>query len=296
MDLQKIGRFLAERRKALGLTQRQVAEKLGMSDKSVSKWERGVCLPDVSVYQELCGILGISINEFLAGEPIGREELETRSEDNLIQVTAEGKRRQRRLREIAVLFLVIAALALVLAAFALVRARKPMNYIAALDKDSPEQKTAELISGIDGAYLFRYETDVPYRTVTITAYEYRRGELTDRQALAAGYSDTDPPGAGMIVLIPDFERFVIRAVLADGSSKLSTELPILADAEEREYWGRAAVRMEGAAPIRGGADQSLLALVYDPDEMRVLQLSSLEQGEFSPENEYLYYFTVRFEP
>ena len=49
MDLQKIGKFIAARRKALGLTQAQVAQKLGMSDKSVSKWERGVCLPDVSV-------------------------------------------------------------------------------------------------------------------------------------------------------------------------------------------------------------------------------------------------------
>ena len=52
------------------MTQKQLAEKLGKSDKSVSKWERGICLPDVSVYLELCEILGISLNEFLAGEYI----------------------------------------------------------------------------------------------------------------------------------------------------------------------------------------------------------------------------------
>ena len=57
MDLIKIGKYIAEKRKALGLTQKQLAEQLGMSDKSVSKWERGICLPDVSVYMELCGIL-----------------------------------------------------------------------------------------------------------------------------------------------------------------------------------------------------------------------------------------------
>ena len=62
--------------KDLGMTQKQLAEKLGMSDKSVSKWERGVCLPDVSVYSELCQILGISINEFLAGEDIVRENID----------------------------------------------------------------------------------------------------------------------------------------------------------------------------------------------------------------------------
>ena len=75
MDLVKIGKYIAGKRKDLGMTQKQLAEKLGMSDKSVSKWERGVCLPDVSVYSELCQILGISINEFLAGEDIVREIL-----------------------------------------------------------------------------------------------------------------------------------------------------------------------------------------------------------------------------
>ena len=54
MDKIKIGKFIAQCRKKAGLTQMQLAEKLNMSDKSVSKWERGICLPDVSVYMELC--------------------------------------------------------------------------------------------------------------------------------------------------------------------------------------------------------------------------------------------------
>lgn len=57
MDLIKIGKYIAGKRKNQGMTQKQLAEKLGMSDKSVSKWERGVCLPDVSVYSDLCLIL-----------------------------------------------------------------------------------------------------------------------------------------------------------------------------------------------------------------------------------------------
>ena len=56
-DTVKIGKYIAGKRNALGMTQAQVAEKLGMSDKSVSKWERGICLPDVSVYMALCEIL-----------------------------------------------------------------------------------------------------------------------------------------------------------------------------------------------------------------------------------------------
>ena len=79
MDLIKIGKYIAEKRKELGMTQKQLAEKLGMSDKSVSKWERGVCLPDVSVYSDLCRVLGIGIHEFLAGEDILQEEITQKS-------------------------------------------------------------------------------------------------------------------------------------------------------------------------------------------------------------------------
>ena len=75
MNLIKIGKYIAGKRKSLGMTQKQLAEKIGMSDKSVSKWERGICLPDVSVYLELCeilgqkaGILGNSITEMKARE------------------------------------------------------------------------------------------------------------------------------------------------------------------------------------------------------------------------------------
>ena len=73
MDQIKIGQYIADKRKAQGLTQEQLAQKLSKSQKAVSKWERGVCLPDVSVYTELCDILGITLNEFFSGEDIGRK-------------------------------------------------------------------------------------------------------------------------------------------------------------------------------------------------------------------------------
>ena len=61
MDQIKIGKYIAEKRKPLELTQLQLAEKLGMSNQSVSKWERGVCMPDVAVYMKLCDVLGITL-------------------------------------------------------------------------------------------------------------------------------------------------------------------------------------------------------------------------------------------
>ena len=68
MDQIKIGRFIAERRKRANLTQMQLAEKLGITDKAISKWERGLAMPDTSIMLELCDFLGVSVNELLNGE------------------------------------------------------------------------------------------------------------------------------------------------------------------------------------------------------------------------------------
>lgn len=66
MDLIKIGKYIAEKRKALGLTQKQLAEKLNMSDKSVSKWERGQVLPDTAKIPKLAKVLGCSVADLFA--------------------------------------------------------------------------------------------------------------------------------------------------------------------------------------------------------------------------------------
>ena len=110
MDLVKIGKYIAGKRKNLGLTQKQLAEKIGMSDKSVSKWERGICLPDVSLYFDLCSILGISINEFLAGEDIVHENIEKKSEENIISVVTDSKRKQKSLKYIICALLILSIL------------------------------------------------------------------------------------------------------------------------------------------------------------------------------------------
>ena len=114
MEQEKIGRYIAEKRKSLGLTQKQLAQKLNMSDKSVSKWERGVCLPDVSVYSELCEILGIRISEFFAGEDIPAESVAEHSEKSLMQAAEEGHRYRKRIRHLTAGILAAAALFAVL--------------------------------------------------------------------------------------------------------------------------------------------------------------------------------------
>ena len=89
MNQIKIGRFIAECRKKASLTQAQLAEKLGITDKAISKWERGVAMPDTSIMLELCDILGISVNELLSGEKIDMENNNQKNEQLLLDMSKE---------------------------------------------------------------------------------------------------------------------------------------------------------------------------------------------------------------
>lgn len=84
MNQKKIGAFIAMCRKRKKLTQLELAEKLGVTDRSVSNWENGVCLPDASLYRSLCDILQISINELFAGEFICDENYKNVADENLL--------------------------------------------------------------------------------------------------------------------------------------------------------------------------------------------------------------------
>ena len=129
MDLIKIGKYIAGKRKSLGMTQKQLAEKLGMSDKSVSKWERGVCLPDVSVYKELCSILGISLNEFLAGEDIAQENMIQKSETNIIEVIRDNINKQKCLKGMKCILVFIFICVVSVIGYTIYRLKKTQNYI-----------------------------------------------------------------------------------------------------------------------------------------------------------------------
>ena len=83
MNQEKIGKLIASARKDKNLTQVELGNLLGVSDKSVSKWENGKCLPDVSLYKELCNILGITLNEFFSGEKIKEEDYKEKADENL---------------------------------------------------------------------------------------------------------------------------------------------------------------------------------------------------------------------
>lgn len=97
MDQLKTGKFIAQRRKNKSLTQRQLAEKLGVSDKAVSKWECGNGLPEVSLMMPLCDILGISVNELLSGENLLVSEYKNRAEVNLMELMTEKQENKKKI-------------------------------------------------------------------------------------------------------------------------------------------------------------------------------------------------------
>ena len=95
MNQIKIGRFIAECRKQKNLTQMQLSEKLGITDKAISKWERGIAMPDTSIMLELCEILGISVNELLSGEKISMENNNQKNEQLLLDMAKELEQKNK---------------------------------------------------------------------------------------------------------------------------------------------------------------------------------------------------------
>ena len=95
MDQFKIGRFIADCRKQQKLTQMQLADKLGITDKAISKWERGMAMPDTSLMLELCDILGISVNELLNGERISMENNNQKNEQLLLDMAKELEKKNK---------------------------------------------------------------------------------------------------------------------------------------------------------------------------------------------------------
>ncbi len=97
MDQIKIGKFIAGERKSKGYTQRQLADILGISDKTISKWERGNGFPEVSLLLPLCNELGISVNELLAGERVSDSDYREKAEENMVNLVKEAQESRKKL-------------------------------------------------------------------------------------------------------------------------------------------------------------------------------------------------------
>lgn len=97
MNQIKIGRFIADERKRKGYTQKQLSEKLEISDKTISKWERGNGFPEVSLLLPLCNELEITVNELLSGERVSEEDYLKKAEENMVNLVREAQESKKKI-------------------------------------------------------------------------------------------------------------------------------------------------------------------------------------------------------
>ena len=115
MNQEKIGKFIANLRKEKNMTQQELAKKLGITDRAISKWENGRGLPDYSLLQDLCDTLSISINELFSGEKISKEDYKTKAEENMSKLINDNYSEKKKINwiiaiSVAVVYLSISIL------------------------------------------------------------------------------------------------------------------------------------------------------------------------------------------
>ena len=98
MDQEKIGKFIAELRKEKNMTQEQLAEKLGVTDKSISRWENGRNMPDLSLFKPLCNELDITLNGLMSGEKVKEKEYQEKLEENIVNTIAYSNNKVKRVK------------------------------------------------------------------------------------------------------------------------------------------------------------------------------------------------------
>ena len=118
MDKEKTGQLITELRKEKGLTQKQLADALNVTDKAVSKWERGLSFPDISMLEPISELLGVSIMELLAGERQSREETMSREEakdliNASVELSEEEIRHKKERSRLIIIILIVLAMLLV---------------------------------------------------------------------------------------------------------------------------------------------------------------------------------------
>ena len=118
MNQEKIGKFIAYCRKEKNMTQEELAQKLHLTDKAISKWENGRCLPDLSILEPLSKTLDVSINEILSGEKIKEEELKDHTDKNIIDVVNYSDEKIKRIKRTIKVSSIIMIIALATLMFA----------------------------------------------------------------------------------------------------------------------------------------------------------------------------------
>ena len=112
MNQEKIGKFIANLRKEKNMTKQDLAKKLGVTDRAISKWENGRGLPDYSLLQDLCDTLSISINELFSGEKLSKEDYKTKAEENMSKLINDNYSEKKKINWIIAISVAIVYLSI----------------------------------------------------------------------------------------------------------------------------------------------------------------------------------------
>lgn len=295
MDLIKIGKYIAFKRKEQGLTQKQLAEKLNMSDKSVSKWERGICLPDVSVYLELCKILDISINEFLAGEDIPKETIEQKAEENIIQITKDNKNKQKYLKKIIRLLIVMLVVFIFITSiFIYKKLTQPQNYIEPYLEKSTEMQMANMLSNHPGdILLFHYNSKKYFDSLTMYLTQYQKGKKISDKEICTFYNNPSKGiNTGNIALVVDYEASTLKIIDAfEDGYYVAEGISFLENISHYDVWDYN--QIEEKTSIKYGKKQMLVALSYGKNHVTSLPIKELETNK-KIKNDYTCILSIKF--
>lgn len=295
MDLIKIGKYIAFKRKEQDLTQKQLAEKLNMSDKSVSKWERGICLPDVSVYLELCKILDISINEFLAGEDIPKETIEQKAEENIIQITKDNKNKQKYLKKIIRLLIVMLVVFIFITSiFIYKKLTQPQNYIEPYLEKSTEMQMANMLSNHPGdILLFHYNSKKDFDSLTMYLTQYQKGKkISDKEICTFYNNPSKGTNTGNIALVVDYEASTLKIIDAfEDGYYVAEGISFLENISHYDVWDYN--QIEEKTSIKYGKKQMLVALSYGKNHVTSLPIKELETNK-KIKNDYTCILSIKF--
>lgn len=295
MDLIKIGKYIAFKRKEQGLTQKQLAEKLNMSDKSVSKWERGICLPDVSVYLELCKILDISINEFLAGEDIPKETIEQKAEENIIQITKDNKNKQKYLKKIIRLLIVMLVVFIFITSiFIYKKLTQPQNYIEPYLEKSTEMQMANMLSNHPGdILLFHYNSKKYFDSLTMYLTQYQKGKKISDKEICTFYNNPSKGiNTGNIALVVDYEASTLKIIDAfEDGYYVAEGISFLENINHYDVWDYN--QIEEKTSIKYGKKQMLVALSHGKNHVTSLPIKELETNK-KIKNDYTCILSIKF--
>jgi len=280
---------------AVGMYNKEVAEKLNMSDKSVSKWERGICLSDVSVYLELCKILDISINEFLAGEDIPKETIEQKAEENIIQITKDNKNKQNYLKKIIRLLIVMLVVFIFITSiFIYKKLTQPQNYIEPYLEKSTEMQTANMLSSHPGnILLFHYNSKKNYDSLTMYLTQYQKGKkISDKEICTFYNNPSKGTNTGNIALVVDYEASTLKIIDAfEDGYYVAEGISFLENISNYDVWDYD--KIEEKTSIKYSKKQMLVALSYGKNHVTSLPIKGLETNK-KIKNDYTCILSIKF--